>query len=219
MSTGLFGIKVGMGQTFEKGKPISYTAILVTSNIVSQVKTKEKEGYNACQLAFQECREKVLNKPLLGHLTKNKLSPYRHLREVRGMVGVKVGSLLDVSLFQKGERIKITGISKGKGFAGVIKRHNFARGATSHGGGPVHRSIGSAGGGRGTRQKVPKGKNMPGHLGNKQVSISNLLVLEVFPEKHLILVEGSIPGNKKSLVKLCKTQTKSGINEKRIESI
>lgn len=103
MNISLFGIKVGMGQTFEKGKLIPFTAILVKPNVVSQVKTEEKEGYNACQLAFQECRTKVLNKPLLGHLTKNSLPAYKHLREVRGMVKFKVGSTLDVSLFQKGE--------------------------------------------------------------------------------------------------------------------
>ena len=91
----------------------------------------------------------------------------------------------------------------------MIERHNFARGATSHGGGPVHRSVGSAGGGRGTRQKVPKGKKMPGHLGNEKVTIRNLRVVEVFPEKHLILVKGSIPGNKKGVVELCKTQVKT----------
>jgi large subunit ribosomal protein L3 len=209
MNISLFGIKTEMGQFFEEGRLIPITAILVTPNVVSQVKTEEKEGYNACQLAFQECRAKVLNKPLLGHLVKNNLSTYRHLREVRGMVGFKIGSLLDVSLFQKGEQIGITGISKGKGFAGVIKRYNFARGATSHGGGPVHRSMGSAGGGRGTRQKVPKGKKMPGHLGNEQVSIQNLRVVEVFPEKNLILVKGGIPGNKKGLVELRKTQAKA----------
>ena len=204
MNISLFGIKIGMGQFFEKDKIIPFTAVLVKPNVVSQIKTEEEEGYNACQLAFQKCRAKVLNKPLLGHLTKSNLPAYKYLREVRGMCGFKAGSLLDVSLFQKGERIKVTGISKGKGFAGVIKRYGFSRGATSHGGGPVHRSIGSAGGGRGTRQKVPKGKKMPGHLGNEQVSILNLRVIEVFPEKHLILVKGSIPGNKKSLVKLGK---------------
>jgi large subunit ribosomal protein L3 len=204
MNISLFGIKMGMGQTFEKGKLIPFTAILVKPNVVSQIKTEEKEGYNAYQLAFQECQEKVLNKPLLGHLTKNNLPAYRYLQEGRGVVEFKVGSTLDVSFFQKGERIKITGTSKGKGFAGVIKRHNFARGATSHGGGPVHRSVGSAGGGRGTRQKVPKGKKMPGHLGDEKVTVRNLLVIEIFPEKHLILVKGSIPGNKKSVVKLAK---------------
>ncbi|CAJ0844800.1 3787_t:CDS:10 [Entrophospora sp. SA101] len=169
-------------------------SLAITPNIVSQVKTQEKDGYSACQLAFQECRTKVLNKSQLGHLNKNKIAAHKHLREAKDMTGFSVGSQLDASLFQEKERIKITGVSKGKGFAGVIKRHGFALGAMSHGGGPVHRSMGSAGGGRGTRQKVPKGKKMPGHLGNEQVTVRNLLIVKIFPEKQLILVKGAVPG-------------------------
>ncbi|CAH1768201.1 9557_t:CDS:1, partial [Entrophospora sp. SA101] len=200
----LLGKKIGMTQFIQEGKFIPVTVILVTPNVVTQIKTQDKEGYNACQLAFQECRAKVLNKPRLGHLNKNKITPHKHLREAKDVTGFSVGSQLDVSLFQEKERIKITGVSKGKGFAGVIKRHGFALGAMSHGGGPVHRSIGSAGGGRGTRQKVPKGKKMPGHLGNEQVTIRNLLVVKILPEKQIILVKGAVPGNQKGLVKLTK---------------
>src|SRR5207237_5266994 len=163
-----------------------------------------KERYNACQLAFQECRAKVLNKLQFGHLNKNKITPHKYLREARDMTGFSVGSQLDASLFQEKERIKITGVSKGKGFAGVIKRHGFALGAMSHGGGPVHRSIGSAGGGRGTRQKVPKGKKMPGHLGNEQITVRNLLIVKIHPEKQLILVKRHVRGKKNVLVKLYK---------------
>jgi|SRR6185312_853563 len=204
MKISLLGKKIGMTQFPEEGKFIPVTAILITPNIVTQIKTQEKEGYDACQLAFQECRAKVLNKPRLGHLNKNKIAPHKYLQEARDMVDFSVGSQLDATLFKEKERIKITGISKGKGFAGVIKRHGFALGAMSHGGGPVHRSIGSAGGGRGTRQKVPKGKKMPGHLGNERVTVRNLLVVKILPEKQVILVKGAVPGNKEGLVTLSK---------------
>ncbi|RHZ37473.1 50S ribosomal protein L3 [endosymbiont GvMRE of Glomus versiforme] len=204
MKISLLGKKIGMTQFPKEGKFIPVTAILVTPNVVSQVKTQEKDNYNSCQLAFQECRTKVLNKSQLGHLNKNNISPYKYLREARDMTGFSAGSQLDVSLFQEKEKIKVTGTSKGKGFAGVIKRHGFALGAMSHGGGPVHRSIGSAGGGRGTRQKVPKGKKMPGRMGNEQVTVRNLLIVKIIPEKQVILVKGAVPGNKKGLVKLSK---------------
>ncbi|RHZ36810.1 50S ribosomal protein L3 [endosymbiont GvMRE of Glomus versiforme] len=204
MKISLLGKKIGMTQFPEEGKFIPVTAILITPNVVSQVKTLEKDGYNSCQLAFQECRTKILNKSRLGHLNKSEISPYKHLQEARDMTGFSVGSQLNVSLFQEKEKIKVTGTSKGKGFAGVIKRYGFALGAMSHGGGPVHRSIGSAGGGRGTRQKVPKGKKMPGRMGGEQVTVSNLLIVKILPEKQVILVKGAVPGNKKGLVKLSK---------------
>ncbi|CAG8531798.1 2166_t:CDS:2, partial [Scutellospora calospora] len=128
----------------------------------------EKDGYEACQLAFGQCRSKILNQPQLGHLNKNNLSSYKYLREIRDMSGFEVGSLIDLSCFQAGEKVKITGDSLGKGTAGVVKRHGFALLGGSHGVGPIRRSGGSLAGGRGTRQKVSKNKKMAGRMGNKK---------------------------------------------------
>ena len=205
MNVSLLGRKIRMTQIpNSQGKLIPVTAILVTPNLVSQVKNQTKDGRNACQLAFEQCRAKILHKSQLNHLSKNNLPPHKYLREIKNMTGFSLGSQLDLSLFQEKEKVKITGIAKGKGFAGGIKRHGFSRGATSHGGGPVHRSIGSAGGGRGTRQKVPKGKKMPGRLGGQKVTVRNLTIAKIFPEEQIILVQGAIPGSQKSLVKITK---------------
>src|SRR4051794_28872154 len=130
----------------EKGLLMPVTPILVGNNIVSQVKTETKEGYNACQIAFGESKEKSLNKPLIGHLKKNNVPLKRHLREIRDMSGLEVGSPVDLTLFQEGDKVKITGTSKGKGTAGVIKKYGYALGSMSHGGGYPHRLIGSMGG-------------------------------------------------------------------------
>src|SRR6185437_718366 len=118
------------------------------------------------QIAFGDCSEKNLNKPLLGHLSKQNLPPKKHLREMRDMTDFAVGSIIDCSLFQAGDKIKLSGVSKGKGTAGVIKKYHFSRGRMTHGGGYPHRLIGSMGGGRGTNQGIPKGKKMPGRMGH-----------------------------------------------------
>ncbi|CAG8649377.1 2404_t:CDS:1, partial [Ambispora gerdemannii] len=166
-TVGILGNKWQMTQiisTTKEGVLIPVTPILVGNNIVSQVKTEAKEGYNSCQIAFGDCSEKNLNKPLIGHLKKNNVPPKRHLQEIRDMSGLEVGSQVDLTFFQVGDKIKITGTSRGKGTAGVTKRYGFALGAMSHGGGYPHRLIGSMGGGRGTNQGVPKGKKMPGRM-------------------------------------------------------
>lgn len=204
----------------DEGKYLPVTAILVTPNIVVQAKTeKNNDSIVVIQSAFKECENKDLNKPQLGHLKKNNISAHKCLKETRIKVNGEqltqeviskfpIGSPLDVSLLKKKDKIKVAGVSKGKGFAGVIKRHGFALGNMSHGGGPVHRSIGSAGGGRGTRQKVPKGKKMPGRMGGQQVSVRNLEIVEILPlentKNHVILVKGAVPGNKGGLVNLSK---------------
>src|SRR5437763_1259625 len=167
------------------GELLPVTPIVIGSNIVSQVKTEEKEGYNSCQIAFGDCSEKNLSKPLLGHLKKNNLPAKRHFQEIRDMSGFEVGSPIDLSLFQEGEKIKITGTSKGKGTAGVTKRYGFALGSMSHGGGYPHRLIGSMGGGRGTNQGVPKGKKMPGRMGNEKVT-QPAIIEKVDPQNQVI---------------------------------
>src|SRR4051794_34171355 len=143
--------------------------------MVSQVKTGSREGYNSCQIAFEDCRKKILSKPLLGHLKKGNISPKRYCREIRDMSGFEVGSLVDCSLFQEQEKIKVSSISKGKGTAGVIKKYHFSRGRMTHGGGYPHRLIGSMGGGRGTNQGIPKGKKMPGRMGNEKVTQQSVI--------------------------------------------
>src|SRR4051812_24284695 len=201
-----------------EGKYLPVTAILVTPNIIVQAQA-EKNDLVVVQSAFKECKNEDLSKPQLGHLKKNNISAYKYLRESRIklkgesaqaiITKFPVGSPLDLALFKKKDKIKVVAISKGKGFAGVIKRHGFALGNMSHGGGPVHRSMGSAGGGRGTRQKVPKGKKMPGRMGGQQVSVKNLEIVEIVPRENsqnqVILVKGAVPGNKGGLVNLCKS--------------
>lgn len=187
---------------------IPVTVVLVTSNVVSQVKTKKKDGYDACQLAFQECRSKVLSKSESGHLSKNNIVSYKHLQEIRGMTGFSVRSKVDSSIFKEKDKIKVTGISKGKGSQGVIKRHNFARGAMSHGGGYPHRLVGSIGGGRSTGHGIRKGRKMPGRMGNSQVSVKGLSIEKILTlensKDQVILIRGAVPGNNRGIVKLCK---------------
>jgi large subunit ribosomal protein L3 len=202
---GILGKKWEMTQLPEKenGKFNPVTAVWVGGNIVSQIKTEEKEGYNACQIAFSDCKEKSLNKPLVGHLKKHNLPQKKHLREIRNMSGFEMGSQLDLSLFKSGDEIKVTGTSKGKGTAGVIKRYGFKIGNKSHGGGYPHRQIGSMGGGRGTNQGIPKGKKMPGRMGNEQVT-QNAMIEKVDLENQIIFIRGAIAGPKKGLVLLKK---------------
>jgi len=163
----------------------------------------ETDGYIACQVAFGDCSEKNLTKPLLGHLKKNKLAPKRHCCEVRDMAGFELGTLLDLDLFQEGEEVKVTGTSKGKGTAGVVKKYGFKIGNMSHGGGYPHRLIGSMGGGRGTNQGIPKGKKMPGRMGNEKVTQKSVIE-KIDRENQIIFVRGAVPGPKKGLVLLKK---------------
>src|SRR6185436_12327424 len=202
---GILGNKWQMTQIFSAttGEIIPVTPILVSNNVISQVKSEAKEGYNSCQIAFGDCSEKNLNKPLVGHLKKNNVPLKKHLREIRDMSGLEVGSQIDLSLFQEGDKIKITGTSKGKGTAGVIKRYGYALGAMSHGGGYPHRLIGSMGGGRGTNQGVPKGKKMPSRMGNERVS-QNSIIEKIDQENQIIFLRGAVPGPKKGLVILKK---------------
>ncbi|MEG7978489.1 MAG: 50S ribosomal protein L3 [Mollicutes bacterium UO1] len=203
---GMLGNKWQMTQIFSpiSGEIIPVTPILVSNNVVSQVKSESKEGYNACQISFNDCSEKSLNKPLVGHLKKNNVPPKKHLREIRGMSGFEVGSQIDLALFQEGEKIKITGTSKGKGTAGVIKKYRFTRGNMSHGGGYPHRLIGSMGGGRGTNQGIPKGKKMPSRMGNEKTTQSSVIE-KIDKENQIIFVRGAVPGSKRGLIILRKS--------------
>ena len=199
---GILGRKIGMTSVFaNNGTLIPVTVIEVEPNIVSQIKTKEKDGYEAIQLAAFEKREKLANKPETGHLKKANTTPKRFLREIRGVDvnNYSLGCEVKADIFAEGEMVDVTGTSKGKGFQGVIKRFNQSRGPMGHGS-QYHRGVGSLGTLRPMR--VLKGKKLPGHMGVETVTIQNLEVVRVDLDKNAILVKGSIPGNKGSIVKI-----------------
>ena len=197
---GILGRKVGMTEVFTtNGKLIPVTVIEVEPNVVTQIKTVEKDGYDAIQLGAQTIREKLSNKPELGHVKKANTTPKRFLREIRG-VNVNdytLGQTIGVDIFEAGEIVDVTGTSKGKGFQGVIKRHNQSRGPMGHGS-QYHRGVGSLG--TMLPMHVLKGKKMPGQMGNVQRTVQNLEVVSIDTENSVILVKGNVPGPKKSLV-------------------
>lgn len=205
---GILGRKIGMTQVFtESGKLIPVTVVEVEPNVVTQIKTKENDGYEAIQLGFDTKREKLATKANAGHAAKAKTTPKRFYREIKGVDinDYSLGQELTVDVFSKGEIIDVTGTTKGKGFQGVIKRHNQSRGPMGHGS-HYHRRPGSMGTMRPMR--VFKGKALPGHMGTLTVTIQNLMVVDVDKENNVILVSGNIPGPKKGLV-IIKTAVKN----------
>ena len=197
---GILGKKLGMTQVFSKnGKLIPVTVVEVEPNVVTQIKTTETDGYDAIQLGFDTKREKLSNKAEKGHLAKANTAPKRFLKEIRGVDVSKyqLGQELTVEVFEEGEMVDVTGISKGKGFQGVIKRYNQSRGPMGHGS-QYHRGVGSLGTMRPMR--VFKGKKLPGHMGQVTVTMQNLEIVAVMPEENVILIKGNVPGAKKSLV-------------------
>ena len=197
---GILGKKIGMTQVFTKdGKLIPVTVIEVEPNVVTQIKTVEKDGYDAIQLATDSIKEKSSNKAKIGHTKKANTTPKRFLREIRG-VNVNdytLGQTISVDIFEAGEIVDVTGTSKGKGFQGVIKRHNQKIGPKGHGS-QYHRGVGSLG--TLLPMHVLKGKKMPGQMGNVQRTVQNLEIVSVDTENSVILVKGNVPGPKKSLV-------------------
>ena len=203
MKKGLIGIKIGMTQIFkEEEKVIPVTVIEAGPCVVSQVKTEETDGYNSIQLGFGAIKESKVNKPERGHFTKANIAPARYLREFRvdSIEDVKVGDELKADIFMAGDKIDIQGTSKGKGFQGVIKRHGQHRGPMGHGS-MYHRRPGSMGS-TSTPGRVFKGKKLPGHMGAETVTIQNLEVIKVDLDKNIILVKGSVPGAKGSILKI-----------------
>ena len=204
---GILGKKVGMTQVFTKsGKLIPVTVVEVEPNVITQIKTVEKDRYNAIQLAAVTVREKVSNKAKIGHTNKANTAPKRFLKEIRG-VNVEeytLGQVIDASIFKEGEIVDVSGTSKGKGFQGVIKRYNQSRGPMGHGS-QYHRGVGSLG--TMLPMHVLKGKKLPGHMGNVASTIQNLEVVAVDLENNVILIKGNVPGPKKSLV-MIKTSVK-----------
>ena len=206
---GILGVKVGMTEKFTKdGKIIPVTIVEVKPNVITQIKTVEKDGYNAIQLAVVDKKEKNATKAEIGHAKKAGVAPKRFLKEIRveSVDNYTLGSTLAADTFEVGEKVDVTGTSKGKGFAGVIKRHNQSRGPETHGS-RYHRRPGSMGTMRPMR--VLKGKKLAGHMGSETVTIQNLEIIEVCVKDNYILVSGNIPGPKKSLV-LIKSAIKGG---------
>ena len=203
MKKGIIGRKIGMTQIFdEKGNVIPVTVIEAGPCVVAQVKTVETDGYNAVQLGFGDVKDKHINKPEAGHFAKAKLANKKHLREFRldSIEGIKVGDEVKADVFEAGEKIDVQGTSKGKGFQGVIKRHGQHRGPMGHGS-MYHRRPGSMGS-TSTPGRVFKGKKLPGHMGVDTITIQNLKVVKVDLDKNVILVKGSVPGNKGSILKI-----------------
>ncbi|SET57407.1 LSU ribosomal protein L3P [Natronincola peptidivorans] len=207
---GLLGRKVGMTQIFNnEGLVIPVTVIEVEPNAVAQVKTVETDGYNAVQVGYDTLKEKNVNKPLKGHYDKAGIPAKRKLKEFRteNAPEFTVGQEIKADLFQEGEKVDITGVSKGKGFQGVIKRHGQSRGPMSHGS-RYHRRPGSMGASA-YPGRVFKGKKLPGHMGAVQVTVQNLEVVKVDTERNALLVKGAVPGPKKGLL-IIKETTKQG---------
>ena len=199
---GIIGTKLGMTQIFdqESGKVTAVTVVEAGPCPVVQVKTPETDGYTAVQLAFGAVKEKRITKPEAGHLKKAGQGPHRHLVEIRDAEGLAVGDTVTVESFEPGEQIKVSGRSKGKGFAGTIKRHNFSRGPVSHGSHNVRKpgSIGASA----TPSRVFKGMRMSGHMGDERVTQRGLRVAEVDAERNLLLIAGAVPGSVGGVVEI-----------------
>ena len=198
MTKGILGRKIGMTQVFaENGDLIPVTVIEAAPNVVLQKKTVETDGYVAIQLGFEDKREKLANKPEKGHATKASTTPKRFIREIDGLEGYEVGQEVKVDIFAKGDVVDVTGVSKGKGFQGAIKRHGQSRGPMSHGS-RYHRRVGSMG--PVAPNRVFKGKLLPGRMGGDRITIQNLEIVSVDAERNLLLVKGNVPGPKKALI-------------------
>ena len=206
---GILGKKIGMTQVFAKdGNLIPVTVVEVTPKVVTKIKTKEKDGYDAIQIGTVDVKEKSATKAQIGHAKKANTAPKRFLKELRG-VNVNdytLGQVIDASVFASGDIVDVSGVSKGKGFQGVIKRYNQSRGPMGHGS-QYHRGVGSLG--TLLPMHVLKGKKLPGHMGNVATTIQNLEVVAVDTENNVILIKGNVPGPKKSLV-MIKTAVKKG---------
>ncbi|MFD2043177.1 50S ribosomal protein L3 [Ornithinibacillus salinisoli] len=202
MTKGILGRKIGMTQLFsDNGELIPVTVIQAEPNVVLQKKTLENDGYEAVQIGFADEKESRSNKAEKGHAEKANTAPKRYVREIRDAIldDYEVGQEVSVEVFQTGEKVDVTGTSKGKGFQGAIKRHNQQRGPMTHGS-HYHRSPGSMG--VIDPMRVLPGKKLPGHMGDEQVTIQNLEVVSVDAEKNLLLIKGNVPGAKKSVVQI-----------------
>lgn len=202
MTKGILGRKIGMTQVFTaNGDLIPVTVVEAAPNVVLQKKTSETDGYTSIQLGFEDKREKLSNKPERGHVAKANTAPKRFVRELRdvNVDEYEVGQEVKVTIFAEGEIVDVTGISKGKGFQGVIKRHGQSRGPMAHGS-RYHRRPGSMG--PVAPNRVFKGKLLPGRMGGEQITVQNLEIVRVDAERNLLLIKGNVPGARKALVKV-----------------
>lgn len=198
----IIGKKVGMTQLFdEKGNVIPVTVVQAGPCVVVQKKTTENDGYESVQIGYGDISDKNVNKPMKGHFAKGDVAPKRTLREFRlaDTAALNVGDILKADLFEAGEKIDVCGTSKGKGYAGSIKRHGNHSLKETHGTGPVHRHAGSMGAGS-DPSRVMKGKKLPGHMGVERVTVQNLDIVKVDAENNLIAIRGAIPGPKGGIV-------------------
>jgi large subunit ribosomal protein L3 len=202
MTKGILGRKIGMTQVFaSNGNLIPVTVVEVAPNVVLQKKSVDSDGYVAVQVGFEDKREKLANKPEKGHVAKANTAPKRFVREFRGddLASYEVGQEVKVDIFATGDIVDVTGISKGKGFQGVIKRHGQSRGPMAHGS-RYHRRPGSMG--PVAPNRVFKGKLLPGRMGGEQITVQNLEIVKVDTERNLLLIKGNVPGAKKALLKI-----------------
>lgn len=202
MKKGIIGKKLGMTQIFaEDGSVIPVTVIEAGPCFVTQKKTAETDGYEAVQLAFEDIREKLVNKPLAGHFKKAGVAAKRHLKEFRleDISGLNVGDVVAADTFAAGDKVDITGTTKGHGYSGVVKRWGCHKLRMTHGVGPVHRQPGSMGA-NSTPSRIFKNKKMAGQYGNEQATVLNLEVVRVDAEKNLIAVKGAVPGSRGNIV-------------------
>jgi len=204
MKKGLIGKKLGMTQLFDQnGNVVPVTVIEAGPCVIAQKKTAENDGYDAVQLGYGELKASKVNGPMKGHFAKGDVAPKKVLRELRleDTSALNVGDIVKADIFAEGDSIDVRGTSKGKGYAGTIKRWNFARLKESHGTGPVHRHGGSLGA-CSSPSRVWKGKKMAGHLGNERVTVQNLKVVKIDAENNIIAVKGAVPGPKGGIVVL-----------------
>jgi len=204
MTNGLLGKKLGMTQVFDESRLTPVTVIEAGTCRVVTVKTKERDGYEAVQLSFGEVKERKLSKAELGHLKKNQAPASRVLREFKKDGDVTVGQSVTVGIFKKGDWVDVIGISKGKGFQGVVKRHHYAGGTESHGS-MFHRAPGSIGASS-FPSRVWKGKTLPGHMGAERVTTQRLKVIESRPDENLLFVRGAIPGAANGIIVVRKSK-------------
>ena len=202
MKKGIIGKKIGMTQIFDEvGNVIPVTVIEAGPCVVAQKKTVETDGYDAVQLGFVDAKEKQMTKPMKGHFAKAEVPAKKHLKEFRleGSADMKVGDVITADTFAVGEKVDVTGITKGRGYTGAVKRWNFHTLCSTHGVGPIHREVGSMGA-NSTPSRVFKNKKMAGQYGNERVTILNLTVVKIDAESNLIAIKGAVPGAKDGIV-------------------
>ncbi|HIU42449.1 MAG TPA: 50S ribosomal protein L3 [Candidatus Egerieicola faecale] len=211
MKKAIIGKKIGMTQIFdETGKVTPVTVIEAGPCVVVQKKTMETDGYEAIQMGYGDLKPNRVNKPMKGHFAKGDVAPKKHLKEFRmdDCAALNVGDIVKADVFETGDYVDVSGISKGKGFAGVIKRYNNHRLKETHGTGPVARQSGSMGA-CSTPSRIFKGKKMPGQMGAEKVTVQNLTVVKIDAENNLIAVKGAIPGPKKGIVTIINSVKKA----------